>query len=115
MNQLFLDFFFRKNNEEPYTNDEIIPIRDAMTTMMQNANFGSKQENYGHFANEYAIPLVDSPQRNIPSRLYFSYAFLFPLIHGDLAYVMNDGILFLNEIAERYDLTFTMSCSYEPG
>lgn len=111
MSEFYLDFVFIKIGNTPFTEDECINIRRQVCTMMNAANFGTISENNGHFANEYAIPLEDNPQELNPHILTMTYAFIFPLAHGDLTFIFQNGLTRLGEIGRQNNVIVNFHCS----
>ena len=111
MSEFFLDFIFYTHDDITLRDDLVRTCRNAIADIMEHARFGAKTENDGRFGNTYAIPIDDIPHPETPHILKISYAFIYPLMHGDLSYLISEGLTELSEVGRRNHLIVSFQCT----
>lgn len=101
---LEIDFSIRYPHREPIENDIIYAIRRQIAILFENSEFGLVQErDNDRFENTFATPLNDT--YNTPyNDLFVYYRFDYPLVNGNLAFLLQEIPLFVERMQNEYNL-----------
>ena len=101
---LEIDFSIRYPHREPIENDILYAIRRQIAILFENSEFGLVQErDSDRFENTFATPVND--EYNIPfNDLFVYYRFDYPLLNGNLAFLLQEIPLFVERMQNEYNL-----------